>query len=246
MDGPVFSIIIPIFNSAGTIGRTLKSIFDQKYSDFELIIIDGGSKDNSLEIVRSFENRIAHIISEPDDGVYDAVNKGLNLAVGNWIYILGADDALSNDEVLVKVSQELKGTAKIVYGDIENLNAVHKKVPKVHRSSFNRSLLWRNRLHQQSAFYHRSLFSNFRFNPEYKVLADYDFHLLLLQKKTEAKRVDLKISLCEAGGLSKNFNFGLYKEEMKMKGKRLTFPVSLAAQIFALLKFFYKKITAFG
>ncbi len=246
MEGPVLSIIVPVFNSASTIGRTLKSIFDQKYSDFELIIIDGGSKDGSLEIIHSFENRIAHLVSEPDNGVYDAVNKGLNLALGNWVYILGADDAFSSDDVLLKVSLLFNGNAKIIFGDIENLNAAHKKVPRIHKSSFNKSLIWRNRLHQQSAFYHRSLFGSFRFNASYKVLADYDFHLLLLQKNTEAKRIDLIIARCEAGGLSKNFGFRLYKEEIKMKGNRLSFPISLATQVFSVMKFFYKKLTSFG
>jgi putative colanic acid biosynthesis glycosyltransferase len=246
MEGPVFSIIVPVFNSAGTIGRTLQSIFDQKYSDFELVVIDGGSTDGSLEIVNSFKNRIVHIISEPDNGVYDAVNKGLNLAKGNWIYILGADDAFASHDILLKVNQEFSGTQKVIFGDVENLNVTHKKVPQLHQSSFNQSLIWRNRLHQQSAFYHKSLFDHFRFNAHYKVLADYDFHLLLLQKKTEVKRIDLTIALCEASGLSKNFGFPLYKEEMKMKGNRLTFPVSMAAQIFSVMKFFYKKFTSIG
>jgi putative colanic acid biosynthesis glycosyltransferase len=246
MERVVFSIIVPVFNSAGTIKRTLKSIFDQKYSDFELIIIDGGSKDGSFEIINSFQNRIAHIISEADNGVYDAVNKGISLAKGSWIYILGADDAFCSDDILLKISHELNGTVKIIFGDVENINTTHKKVPLIHKSSFNQSLIWRNTLHQQGAFYHRSLFENFRFNATYKVLADYDFHLLLLQKNTEAKRVDLKIARCEAGGLSKNFDFSLYKEEIKMKGKRLNFPISLMAKIFSLMKFFYKKFTAFG
>jgi putative colanic acid biosynthesis glycosyltransferase len=246
MERVVFSIIVPVFNSAGTLTRTLKSIFDQKYSDFELIIIDGGSKDGSCEIINSFKNRIAHIISEPDNGVYDAVNKGIDLAKGNWIYILGADDAFHSDSILKKISLELNGSAKIIFGDVENLNTTHKRVPLIHKSAFNPSLIWRNTLHQQGAFYHSSLFENFKFNATYKVLADYDFHLLLLQKNTDAKRVDLTIARCEAGGLSKNFGFHLYKEEIKMKGKRLNFPISAVAQIFSLMKFLYKKFTAFG
>jgi len=83
---PYLSIIIPTYNCENTISNCLNSILTQSYVDFEILIIDGASKDTTLEILKKYDDKRLKIVSEPDKGIYDAMNKGLKIANGNWIY----------------------------------------------------------------------------------------------------------------------------------------------------------------
>jgi glycosyltransferase involved in cell wall biosynthesis len=89
---PKISVITVCFNSAGTIQRTLESVASQTYPNVEYIVVDGGSKDTTMEIVQKFRSAIHHVVSEADHGVYDAMNKGISLATGAWIHLLNSDD----------------------------------------------------------------------------------------------------------------------------------------------------------
>jgi len=99
------TIITVCYNSGKTIEETLQSVKAQRYSNVEYIIIDGGSTDNTLEIIQSFRSNIHQIISEPDKGIYDAMNKGIALATGDVIGLLNADDIYANDNVLTHVAK---------------------------------------------------------------------------------------------------------------------------------------------
>jgi glycosyltransferase involved in cell wall biosynthesis len=118
-----FSIIVATFNSALTIRSMLKSISNQTFIDFELIIVDNKSSDNTLQIVVEEFNE-AKIISEPDTGIYNALNKGVALAKGDWIYILGSDDFLASSTVLEEVNYKILENQNLglIYGDIEAKN----------------------------------------------------------------------------------------------------------------------------
>ncbi len=118
------SVITTTYNSASTIEDTLKSVIEQDYPNVEYIIIDGLSKDNTLEIVNKYKDKIAKIISEKDSGIYDALNKGVNAATGDIIALLHSDDFYMDKTVLSKVVAEFEKTkADSVYG---NLYYVHK------------------------------------------------------------------------------------------------------------------------
>ncbi|MCC6600979.1 MAG: glycosyltransferase [Crocinitomicaceae bacterium] len=239
---PRFSIIIPVYNAAHTLKQALESVIQQNYPAIELIIVDGGSVDQSLTILRHFEHQIEALISEKDAGVYDAINKGLDRATGEWIYILGADDELSSVDTIEKVAQQATGRIKIIYGDTIVSGTRHPKVPSVHRGRFDAVLLWKNSLHQQGAFYHRSVFETFRFDTTLKVLGDYDLHLKLWGEKIYAFRFDGIIARCGAGGLSKQFVKNLYKEELAIKKERLSFLLYLLNIPWVWMKFLYKNV----
>lgn len=239
---PLVSIIIPVYNAAGTITSAIESVLNQVYPNKELIIIDGLSDDGSLPIIQSFNGRISYHISEKDNGVYCAINKGLDQAKGDWIYILGADDKLHDFEVLQKVMTSEINQEKIIFGNIKNEDRLHLKIPIVHRCRFDQSVLWRNTLHQQGVLYHRDIFEKFRFDETMRVLADYDLHLLLYHLEIKSRYIDLFIASCNARGLSKQFGWKLYSEELKMKRKRRGILFWLVSIPVVLTKFLYKKI----
>src|SRR3982750_4096075 len=102
---PLLSIIIPTFNSQITIERCLESLSKQTFRDFEILVIDGGSEDNTIGLVKEKQPVLPAVtlVSEKDEGTYDAMNKGIGLSTGTWLYFLGSDDWLYNEQVLQNV-----------------------------------------------------------------------------------------------------------------------------------------------
>src|SRR5437588_11520414 len=109
-ENPLLSIVIGVLNNAATLGRCIESVLAQDYKNRELIVIDGGSTDGSLEIVREHAAKLAYWESKPDRGGYHAFNKGLQKASGEWIYFLGSDDYLWALCVKARQSINLRGT----------------------------------------------------------------------------------------------------------------------------------------
>ncbi len=242
MNGPLFSIIIPCCNAASTIGQTLDSILNQTFLNYEVIVIDGGSLDESLVIVQSKLPQ-AITISEADNGVYDAINKGIQRATGKYIYIIGADDVFANDKVLESVAQLQNLAPDVIYGDVQYINKTNRLVPDIHLSYWNSKIYWKNTLHQQGCFYKKEIFNSVLFNPQYKVLGDYDLHLFLFTNSFSNARFDSVVAICEAQGLSKRFNFDLYREELEIKKKRLPLSLYILNIIWVRLKYLAKNFS---
>lgn len=119
MDNPKISIITVAFNSVDTIKDTIESIISQDYSNIEYIIIDGGSKDGTVDLAKKYSKYIEYIISEPDNGIYDAMNKGIEVATGDIIGILNSDDFYPNSFILSNVASSFqKYHCDAVYGDL--------------------------------------------------------------------------------------------------------------------------------
>ena len=114
---PIISVIIPLYNSKLYVSNAIKSVIDQNFAAVELIVIDGKSSDGSWEIVKQYMDNISYCISEPDAGIYEAMNKGIKKAKGQWIYFLGADDIL-DAHVLKRIEPYLSTNLTMVYGDI--------------------------------------------------------------------------------------------------------------------------------
>ena len=201
-----FSIIIPSYCSEKTISACIDSILAQSSKSYEILVIDGLSNDKTLEIVSSYGSAIQKVVSEKDRGVYDAINKGIGLSNGEYIYVLGSDDKLFSNETLKKVQEAVNSSSPLlIYGNVENVDRQHRAVPAIHLSKFDNLIYLRNTLHQQGCFYHHSLFSKNEFNDEYKILGDYDFHLQLFQEKISTLQIHTTVATCEAQGLSKRF-----------------------------------------
>ena len=132
-----FSIVTVAYNAANTIGDALASIVGQKNAEIESIVIDGGSRDKTMEIVSSFGARIARVVSEPDRGIYDAMNKGLALATGDVVAFLNADDYYADDTTLAFVAQTLASTgATLAAGAVEQVNPAGRVVRTIRATAY--------------------------------------------------------------------------------------------------------------
>lgn len=115
------TIVIPTYNCEGTIKNAVDSIFNQSFKNVEILIIDGNSTDNTLKALQEYSEKKRNLIlySEKDDGIYDAMNKGLTLAKGEWIYFMGGDDTLYETTTLEKVVEIQKDSNNnIIYGNV--------------------------------------------------------------------------------------------------------------------------------
>ncbi len=178
------SIITVCYNAEDTIGDTIQSVLSQDYKDVEYIIVDGKSTDRTLEIIQSINNGIK-LISEKDQGMYDAMNKGINIASGDVIGILNADDIYKNSQVLTKVMDAFKANISIVYGDIEYVkyddlsNVVRKWKAGVFRTG---KFKWGWMPPHPGFFVKKSCYESFGlFNLNLSTSADYELMLRMLE-----------------------------------------------------------------
>lgn len=182
------SIITATFNSGSTVRDTMESVLRQSYSDFEHLIIDGGSKDNTLDIVRELEPRYGgrmRCISERDKGIYDAMNKGILMATGDVVGILNSDDFYTSDDVLEQVAKAMDDTdIDAVYGDVHYVHNEHpyKCVRYYSSRLFHRSWMRFGFMPAHPSFYcRRSVYEQYgTFDLSYKVAADFENLLRLI------------------------------------------------------------------
>jgi glycosyltransferase involved in cell wall biosynthesis len=169
---PSISIVTAVYNGVGSIEETIRSVIGQTYDNFEYIIVDGGSTDGTIGKLMRYDDQIDYWISEPDNGVYDAMNKGIELAQGDWIYFLGADDVLLDEDVLKRVFA-IRPKGKLIYG-----NVLWGDSGRVYDGVFSKGkLIWHN-ICQQSIFYHKTLFRTLgTFDVQYPLLADWVFNM---------------------------------------------------------------------
>ena len=118
---PLISIIVASYNSINTLSRVIESVRSQTYLNKELVIIDGGSKDGTVDVLKRYDESIAYWCSEPDKGIYNAWNKALDYTKGDWILFLGADDYLWTNDVLERITPQLikvRSKFRVVYGRV--------------------------------------------------------------------------------------------------------------------------------
>jgi glycosyltransferase involved in cell wall biosynthesis len=202
---PLFSIIIPTFQSSGVLKDCLESISRQSYASFEVLIMDACSTDDSLYLIKSFKDIRIRFISQSDLGVYDAMNKGIEHAKGEWILFLGSDDKLHDQAVLKDISKVVNKTKKsVVYGDVRvDGNVSWAKGEKVYGGKFSLYRLLRRNICHQAIFYNRSFLQQhqLKYNLTYRVSADWDLNLRtwLIKPFQYYPRI---ISTFTAGGIS--------------------------------------------
>ena len=238
------SVIIPVWNCAATIEDSLKSVFLQSNIELELIVIDANSSDGTNDVVKGYLREQDQYVLQRDTGLYAAINNGILLASGKWIYILGGDDRLYHENVLSMFTSNVSDECDLVFGDVVYHDNSSKWVKNRHVSSFGAGLIWRNTLHQQSVLYRRTLFEKHVFNNSFKILADYAFHLSLYFNRN-VKAVNVVyipeiVASCGANGLSKRFNFSLYLEELRVRKWAMPIWIYFSTVPWVLVKYILK------
>lgn len=172
----MISIITVVLNGASTIENTIQSVINQNYPKFEYIIIDGVSTDGTMSILEKYHDKIDIIVSETDKGVYDAMNKGIAKAKGDWIYFLGCDDILLNSSVLKNIFQNSKYEGfDVIYG-----NVLFKQSNKIYDGEFDAEKMSNRSICHQAIFYRKHLFQmHGYFDINYRAAADYIFNVHL-------------------------------------------------------------------
>lgn len=189
---PLVSIITVVFRAKDDLASILKSVFEHDSRDFELIVIDGNSQDGTVELLREWDDKIDYWLSEPDTGIYDAMNKAQALAHGDFLYHLNAGDRLLH-----------LPTEELVMASRENLDVAAFRVSVDGNREFIPScgsmLKLKNTLHHQGTFYRRETFLTY--DLKYKVLADYDVNQRLALRGAKMKAFDKVVAWHASGGI---------------------------------------------
>lgn len=205
------SIITATYNSGGTLRSALESVLRQTYTDFEYLVIDGGSKDNTLKIIQSYQPEFKgklHCISEPDKGIYDAMNKGIRMATGELIGLLNSDDFYTSDNVLQRVADIMEDKdIDAVYGDVHYVdgNKLNRCVRYYSSRPFRRGWMRLGFMPAHPSFYcRREIYERFgAFDTTYKVAADFENLLRLIYvNRIRTRYIPMDFVTMRTGGAS--------------------------------------------
>ena len=203
------SVITVCFNSEKTIRDTIESVLAQDYPSIEYIIVDGGSNDDTLEVIREYPTCVDTVISESDKGIYDAMNKGIQLATGDVIGILNSDDFFENSCVISDVINQFKSNpeSSLVFGDVVLVQPSNKqKVVRFYKAGKFRA--WKLRFGwmppHPASFFKRSAYEQVgNYSLDYKIASDYElFVRMLMVHKLPYSRINKVLVRMRAGGIS--------------------------------------------
>jgi glycosyltransferase involved in cell wall biosynthesis len=218
MSGQLISIITVCYNSEEYIQDTIESVLNQTYNNIEYIIVDGNSTDNTLDIIKQYEPKFKgkmKWISEKDAGIYDAMNKGINMATGEWIHFMNSGDNFYSKEVLSDIfnNYELIKDYDVLYGQF---NALYDSRNSKIVSPGKLDELWKGMVFcHQTAFIKLDLIKNNLYNLEYKICADFDFFYKMYLEDKKFRELDVVIANYDVNGVSNN-RIELFKEKAKV------------------------------
>ncbi len=212
---PFFSVITVTHNNLDGLRRTAASLTAQDSSDYEWIVIDGASRDGTSAFMA---HRPAHFISEPDRGIYDAMNKGISRARGTYLIFMNAGDSFAAGNTLSRIHHELhERMPDFIYGDaLETLPSgglAYKKSRAAHK--YREGMI----THHQSMLYRRAVIENMRFDLRYAVAADFDFTLQFMEKSAQIARLDFPVCVFEPGGLSQRQCLRGRREQFRVRAR---------------------------
>ncbi|MCK9613964.1 MAG: glycosyltransferase [Candidatus Omnitrophica bacterium] len=226
---PKISIITLSYNQAEFLERTILSVLNQNYPSLEYIIIDGGSKDRSVEIIKKYNKYITRWISEPDGGIADAFNKGVKLVSGDWINFMNAGDYFFSDNTLKTISAiigKLNEEYKIISGfAVSQQFRMPKQILNNNMPIFEKAMLA-----HQATFFNRTLFRKYGlFDKKYKLRMDFEFLVRILRTE-KFKFTEQNICVYDLHGISTKYPFGMMLEQLKIElaySKKLTYILKL-------------------
>ncbi len=210
----LITIVTVTYNAENVCERTLESILSQDYPQKELIVIDGKSTDNTCKIIEKFNNQIAKFISEEDNGIYDAMNKGLASANGDFVIFMNAGDRFISNTTISDAVKLFTSSDFLYYGNAlyfsGNSDSFFKR-----GGNFSKYRLAATNICHQTIFYPRIFFKNEKFNTEFKLFSDWDYNMRAYKRKIFLKYIDLEIAYYDSTGVSITQSDLLFKKKVK-------------------------------
>ena len=209
---PLISIITVVYNGEKYLEETIQSAINQTYDNVEYIIIDGGSTDGTLEIIKKYEDKIDYWVSEKDSGIYDAMNKGIDLTSGEWINFMNAGDSFFDTGIMQNIFQNtsyenihvIYGNTKFVYD--ENTSKISIPKSKCHK--------YHHQFVHQSAFIYTKIQKKYKFDTSFKIAGDSDFFTKIFNLGYKFLHINNTISIFAHGGISSSFSWQSIKEDI--------------------------------
>jgi glycosyltransferase involved in cell wall biosynthesis len=220
IDFPKISLITVCYNSEQTIEKTFKSIIHQQYSNLEYIVVDGASTDSTLNIIKTYQEYIDKLVSEPDNGIYDAINKGINLATGDIIGIVNSDDYLSTN-TLHEVAHTFysNNNIDVIYGNLKiikpknSLEYILKPSLPLNKNKFKGMPMPHPAVYITKKCYKEMG----GYSLDYNISSDYEFILRLIQDNKKFLYLDKVLSNMLDGGVSSNNFLKSLQESLLIK-----------------------------
>lgn len=207
------SVVTVVYNCVNTIQDCIESVLNQDYDNIEFIIIDGGSKDGTVDVVKKYESRITLFVSEKDNGIYDAMNKGVKMATGDVVGILNADDFFYSNDTISKIAREFVNDPALdaTIADIVFVNSVNDRIVRHYNAKKWRParFAWGYMPPHPSFFCKRYLFDKLGYyKTDYKIAADYELLIRYLYvNKINYRYLPMITTRMRMGGVStKNLN----------------------------------------
>lgn len=219
MPNPKISVVTVCYNAADTIEETILSILNQTYDYVEYIIIDGGSTDGTVDIIKKYSDRLAYWVSEPDKGIYDAMNKGIDAATGDYINFMNSGDRFVDNGILTQVSKNLNQNQDIVYGDIiKESGTTQTRLFALPIDKMNVD----DPIPHPASFTKRELLKHNKFDTSFRIAADYDFFYKQYYAKKNFLYIGIPVAFFKDGGISSNALRERLLENYKIQQKPLT------------------------
>lgn len=199
------SIITINYNNKAGLEKTVQSVVNQTWQDFEFIVIDGNSSDGSKDVLSAYSSFFSYAVSEPDSGIYNAMNKGIKISTGDYLMFLNSGDALIDNTILEKLNAELNGQYDIYYGDILHIDGIKQEV-RTFPKKLNFAFFYEQNISHQASFIKAKLFKDiFLYNENLKIVSDWEFFTYAICKREATyKHLDSVIVTYDGTGISSN------------------------------------------
>lgn len=206
------TVVTVCYNALETIEKTIVSVLNQTYNNIEYIIVDGASNDGTVGIINKYSDKLAFFISEPDKGIYDAMNKAIDQATGEWIIFMNSGDCFASNKLVSDIFDSYRGDAGVIFGNtlLKQGKKIKSNKGRINKGDFP------NLVHQ-STFVRTKLMKSFHFDTAFVISADFAFLYKLYKSNIEFYYVDKDVSVYDMSGLSSTNREILYREHCKIR-----------------------------
>lgn len=212
---PSVTVVTVTYNVGESLEKTIQSVLGQSYADVEYLIIDGNSTDETIEVIKKYEAELAYWISEPDDGIYDAMNKAIDQARGRWINFMNAGDTFAHKETIEEMLKDLEEDTDLYCGGIDFVDP--STLMSHYRAAHGLQSIWKTiPCWHQATFIRTALMKEYKYATEYKIAADHEFFIRCHVNKKRFQFIDRAVATMMGGGLHQQELTRAHVESMKV------------------------------